>query len=360
MERIPYNPEEINSAEFYPPMAPGFPPGRKFNTPVPPRDNYRVVLDRGMPLWIPSGSDRKGFAPRIDPDNIARHQVLDVQALRPEEEGGGTDKHGVEWIYVPVARGSMVKPGNPLLEDANDWEKLVKFPDLDSWDWEGSIAANKADLENDGRAVTATIVTGFYERLISLMDFQNAAMAMIDEDQKDAVKALFDRLADLYIEMIRRYKKAYNPMIICVHDDWGSQRSPFFSLSTIREMLVPPFSRVVQATHDAGMYFDIHSCGKNELIVPAYIELGTDYWSGQSINDKAMLYDQYGDKLILGLDPDVAFTEELTDKEASEAAKRFVKRFGPSMEKKPFVCSGIGASAAFLDTLYEESRKMFS
>jgi len=203
-------------------------------------------------------------------------------------------------------------------------------------------------------------MTGFFERLISLMDFDKAAVAMIDDEQKDAVKALFNRLADLYIDMLQRYKKAYDPVIFCLHDDWGSQRSPFFSLSTVMEMIVPALSRVVRAAQDAGMFFDMHSCGKNELLVPAYIEAGADLWSGQSMNDKAMLYEKYGDKIILGLDPDVVFTSGLSDEEAIASAKRFVKKYGPTMYMKPFTCTAMGATSAFLDTLYEESRKLFS
>ena len=360
MERIPYNPKELDCKEFYPSSATGFPGSRIFNTPIFPKENYLALFKREMPLWIPTSSDRRGFAPRIDPDNIARVQVFEAQPLQPEEKVGGKDKHGVEWVYITVAGGSMVKPGNPLLEDANDWEKKVHFPDLSTWDWEGSIAANKPELDKERRAITATILTGFFERLISLMDFENAAIAMIDESQKDAVKALFDHLADLYIDIVKRYKKAFNPMVFCVHDDWGSQKSPFFSLDTIREMLIPPISRVVQAVHDAGMFYDMHSCGKNEIIVPAYIEIGADYWSGQSINDRAMLHDKYGDKLIIGLDPDIPFKLMVSDQEAVASAKRFVQRFGPLMEKKPFVCPAIGAPIAFLDTLYEDSRKMFN
>jgi hypothetical protein len=360
MNHIPFHPKEMNSSAFYPSPMSGMAGARIYNTPVPPKENYLALFRRETPHWIPSGSDRRGFAPRIDPDNIARVQVLETQQLKPEERTGGKDKHGVEWVYVPVAGGSMVKPGNPLLADANDWEERVPFPDLDSWDWAGSIAANQADLEQESRALTATIVTGFFERLISLMDFNNAAIAMIDSEQKDAVKALFGRLADLYIDMAKRFKEAYNPMILCVHDDWGSQKAPFFSLATIREMLVPAISRVVQAAHGAGMYFDMHSCGKNELIVPAYLEIGADYWSGQSINDRAMLYEKYGGKLIFGLDPDVPFSAMATDEEASAAAKRFVLKYGPTIEKKPFVCATINAPQAFLDTLYEESRKMLS
>ena len=359
MKRISYDPKEIQSDAFYP-SATGTTGARIYRTPVLPKENYHAVYSREMPLWIPAGSDRRMVSPRIDPDNVVRAMVSDAQPLKPEELVGGKDRHGIEWIYVPIARGSMVKPGNPFLEDANDWEKMLRFPDLDAWDWEGSVAVNKPELDKLDRALTMTILTGFFERLISLMDFDKAAIAMIDEEQKDAVKALFDRLADLYIEMIRRYKQAYNPMIVCIHDDWGSQRSPFFSLATIREMIVPAFSRVAQAAHEIGVFLDIHSCGKNEKIVPAYIETGADSWSGQTINDKALVHELYGDKLIIGLDPDITFTPETTDAEAVAAAKRFVQRFGPEMEKKPFLCSGMGAPVAFLDTLYEESRKMFS
>ena len=134
MDRITFNPDEMKSNEFYPTMRAEFPGGRKFNWPVAPKENYYAVFRHEMPLWIPVGSDRRMFAPRIDPDNVVRCQVSEARPLQPEEMTGGKDKHGVEWVYVPVAGGSMVKPGKPLLDDANDWERLLRFPDLDSWD----------------------------------------------------------------------------------------------------------------------------------------------------------------------------------------------------------------------------------
>ena len=49
---------------------------------------------------------------------------------------------GVNWIFDEAANGSMVVPGSPILEDANDWKEVIKFPDVDSWDWEGSAKKN--------------------------------------------------------------------------------------------------------------------------------------------------------------------------------------------------------------------------
>jgi uroporphyrinogen-III decarboxylase len=126
------------------------------------------------------------------------------------------------------------------------------------------------------------------------------------------------------------------------------------------EMIVPHLKRVVDFVHSQGMIFDMHSCGKNELLVPAYIAAGCDSWSGQTMNDKDMLYEKYGDKIILGLDADIEFTPATTDAEAAAAAKRFVAKYGPSVEKKPFLCSAFSMTPAWAETLYEESRKLFA
>ncbi|AEF85625.1 putative veratrol:corrinoid protein metyltransferase [Treponema primitia ZAS-2] len=359
MESVPFSKEELAVSEHWPPLFPGAPGAKKFKTPVTPRENYEALYKGELPHWLPLMADQCLLTPRIDPDNIARGMALEVNPLSPEELVGGKDKFGIEWIYVPQVGGSTVKPGNPALEDANDWPKVIKFPDISKWDWEGSAKANAA-YTTDGRALTFSIFTGFYERLISFMDFENAVVALIDDDQKDAVKDLFDKLAELYKEIITNAKKQYNPLVINFHDDWGGQQAPFFSLATVQEMIVPYLKKVVDHVHSQGMYFDMHSCGKNELLVPAYIEAGCDSWGGaQSMNDKSMLYDKYGDKLIIGLDPDVALGPDTKTEDAVAAAKRFVAKYGPSMEKKSFLCSAMGTPPAFDETVYEESRKLF-
>ena len=360
MARIPYDRREVDEADVIPSAWPGFPDTKKFKTPVPARENYKLLYGKKeLPHWIPISGDQGMFAPRIDADNIARAMVIETNRLTPEEMVGGKDKHGIEWEYVPVAGGSMVKPGNPTLLDANDWEKVVPFPDVASWDWEGTVANNLDTINNTNQSLMAWVQTGFFERLISLMDFDKAALAMIDEDQKDAVKALFNRLADMYIEMVNGYVKYFNVSLFCLHDDWGSQRAPFFSLDTVMEMVVPYLSRVIDAVHKNGIYFDMHSCGKNELLVPAYIAAGADSWSGQPMNDKDMIYDKYGDKIILGMELGAPLTMESTDADYVAAAKAFIAKYGPNYDKKPVLCSAFVFNPIFTETLYEESRKMF-
>ena len=80
----------------------------------------------------------------------------------------------------------MVRPGKPLVTDIEHWEDVVQFPDVDAWDWAGCAEDTKA-MRSDGRIVCISLMTGFFERLISFMDMTDALIAMIDEDAKPAV-----------------------------------------------------------------------------------------------------------------------------------------------------------------------------
>ena len=331
--------------------------------PISPRENLTLVYARKKPAWIPLGADSVFFTPRIDPDNVARCFVFEANPLKPEEMTGGPDRHGIEWVYVPAAYGSMVRPGNPILNDANDWEKVINFPDLDLWDWDASSEANKDYVKTD-RFITISILTGFFERLISFMDFENAAIALIDEEQKTAVHGLFQELANLYKKMIDKYVYAYKPDLLSLHDDWGAQRAPFFSLETVMEMIVPYIKQVVDHCHEAGVFYSQHSCGKNELLVPAYIATGADSWGGQSINDMESLYGSYGDKIILSMPSGLRVKNDgmgiISDpEEAALAAKAFVAKYAPLYGQKPVFCDAFFAPAEFWETLYAESRKYF-
>jgi hypothetical protein len=206
-------------------------------------------------------------------------------------------------------------------------------------------------------------MTGFFERLISFMDFDGAALALIDEDQKDALHELFDALADLYIKMIDKYIWAYNINALSFHDDWGAQKAPFFSLATVREMIVPHLKKVVDYCHSRGLIFDMHSCGKNEMLVPAYIEAGCDSWGGQTINDRPLIYAQYAGQLIITMDSDLQIVpnEPVDPEEAKASAKRFVDKFLPDYATKPVLAGGaMGAPPEYAETLYVESRKAFN
>ncbi len=132
---------------------------------------------------------------------------------------------GVQWDFIPVAGGSMVRPLNPKVKDIRHWEKYITFPDLDQYDWEGE-GRKCARVQSEDRMNRIWILTGLNERLISFMDFDKAMIAYVDEDMKQGVHRLFDRLCVFYDDLIGRFKTYFNCDVLMFNDDWGTQRGP--------------------------------------------------------------------------------------------------------------------------------------
>lgn len=264
--------------------------------------------------------------PRCIPDCDARSYIIDGAPFE-KHYTGFPDMFGVKWRYVDVAMGAMVEPGVPMLEDMNDWKEVVKLPDPDSWDWEGQAELSKEHLSNPYLPVTVTILTGFFERIISLMDFEGAAMALIDEDQKDSVHEFLDCTADIYIRILEHCMESFHITGAQIHDDWGSQRAPFFSLELVREMLVPHMKKVADFMHSKGLIYNMHSCGNVEKLIPAMIDIGVDIWSGQEqLNDMPKMYELYGDRIMIGVNcPPIS--EDMPEEEIDAVAKAFVDQY---------------------------------
>ena len=324
------------------------PKGRQFCTPITPRENDILLGRHKDPAWL--GQELNHVFPREIPDNVARGFVIDGRPF--EGEMGGKDIFGVEWVYVPVARGSMEKPGTRRVHDIENWEEEVDFPDLDKLDWnaieDGSRKVRRPDM------ITSTMVyTGFFERLISFIGFEDAAVALIDESQKEAVHRLFDRLCVHYDELFERMRKYMGLEYVVFHDDWGAQRSAFFSVNVCREMLFPYLKRVVESAHNRGIIFNFHCCGKVEELVPLMIEAGADAWDGQPINDIWGLYDKYGDKL------NITFNEKVLDISA-EDAEVWVNNIISHLEKgKQLIVSRRCMNETARELMYIKSRQFY-
>lgn len=285
-----------------------------------PRENYLKWLKNEPYEWIPTSMDQLQFRPAFIPDHVARGMVAQQEPFAGEY--GGKDLFGVEWYFEAEAEGSMEV--GTLFEDIEDWENYVKFPDFDAMDWQGCAKAN-ADYLNTDKIIYTTIYTGFFERLISFVGFENAAIALIDDEQKEAVHILFDRIADTYIDLIERMHKFFHVEFVEIHDDWGTQKSPMFSVATHREMILPYIRKVVDAAHAIGVFVEQHSCGKIDDFVPNIIASGVDTWRGQSIVDKAALVEKYGDQFKFGIE--IRPKGKLDDKETLAFAKEVMEQY---------------------------------
>ena len=346
--KIPYEKNELKVIE----MVPGFlssPATPMWNTPVTPKENIAAMYFDKHPYWIPGRSDIGMLMPPLYNDLLGRGGP-----------GGITDAFGIEWEYVEQVHGSIVRPGKPFMADVNEWKEKIIFPDIDKWDWEGEAEANKIDTR---RSFQAGFVNGFwFERLISFMDFLPAAMALIDEDQTDAIKALFEATTNFAMKVVDKFCE-YWPALdgFSIHDDWGSQKAPFFSQETAYELFVPYMRALTDHIHSKGRYATLHSCGHNFMRVQCFIDGGFDAWEPQAMNDTHGLYEQFGDKIVIAVMPDRFDPNTTSDDDMRAAARNFVDRFC-----KPGKPSTVGYEAgemmtpAFTEELYEYSRKRYA
>ena len=357
----PYSPEELTVVG----VVPGYGNNKDVDILSYPCNNREamVALYEHRPVFQPVGIETVLFLPSILPENKARAMIMENAPFNPMEDGGGEDMFGVKWVFEPAARGSMEDPNEPpILEDANDWREVIKFPDVDSWDWEGSAELNKGTFLKPENFNMYWIMTGWFERLISFMGFEEAIVAMIDEDQQDALKDLYMALTDTYIDIIQHVIDYYEYIdIVCVHDDWGSSLDAFFSPELCAELIVPAMKKFTDFLHSKGLYADLHSCGKNGKQVPNMIAAGWDSWTPQLMNDIDAIYKEYGDKIIISPVPQISFTDEDSEELQRESARAYAEAYckpdAPTFF--PQVYCGHMLTKAFREELYIQSRKAY-
>ena len=312
----------------------------RFNTPITPRENLLRLYRGQTPMWIPMPGEMATIKIDCDPENVAR------------SPSGGVDGFGVEWVFVPVAGGAMVKPGTPKVPDMSEWEKYVSVPDPESWDWAGCYEKQKETFADPTLMRGVTFGSCLFERLIAVMDFAGAALALIDEDQKEGVHRFFRAVTDYRKKYYALCKKWFDPDCVNFNDDWGSQRAEFFSRETAREMLVPYVRESCDCAHELGMYIDLHCCGFVENFVPFFIEEGFDSWGGQPLNDKPKLKKMYPGRFIFTHTIDIP--DDAPDEEMDAAVARFMEEFG--YDNRGYYG---GRSPRFRAKLYAASRKNY-
>jgi len=342
------------------------------------KHDHGVAMFSRKPWWQGTqATDATIFTPRIIPDNVARGFVFEGAPFNAVEEGGGKDMFGVEWEYIKTVGGSMVRPGHPFLEDISEWREKVVWPDIESWDWAGSAALNNDKYLKKENFNQIWFQTGFYERLIALMEFEGAIMALADEDSQDDVAAFFDKLTDLYIRIFDKIVETYpNVNAVFFHDDWGSQKETFFSPALAEKMIVPYMRRLTDHLHSKGIFCELHSCGNNLKQVPNYIKAGWDAWAPQLMNDCYKIYDLYGDQILIATFP-MNMPEEVMA-QPTDAAKGAAFAALPEEEQRRIareyvdrVCQPGKASfynfyaahfltPAFRDEMYKQSRMNYS
>lgn len=256
------------------------------------KDNYLTAMDHKKPDFVPVfGVDCAGvgFCVGIGP------------SFEKGPVGGGYDGFGVRWVNPASGGGTPIPaPGEFILDSETivDWKKLVKFPDVENFDWEGFSRAELENVDRNEMVVDFGSGNGPYERLASLMGFEEALVAMYTEP--GACLDLMNAIVDYKIQVIEKVAKYYHPEFWTNYDDVATERDLFMSPDMYRSLIKPPTKRYFDAVRAYGMRPIQHTCGYAETIVEDMIDTGAEAWTiVQPTNDINGIIEKYGDRFTI-------------------------------------------------------------
>ncbi len=184
--------------------------------------------------------------------------------------GGGFDGFGVKWAATESAGGAGVPLANPIvLKDITAWEDVVRFPDIDRFDWKGLAEQQLYGVDRGEKVIEYHSLNAQFLRITHLMGFADGLCAFFEEPE--ACRALASAISDYKIRCIERAAEYFNPEIYVAYDDVASQQNPFLSPSLYRDIILPEHKRVNDAARAYGMYPVLHMCGHCESLVEYFI-----------------------------------------------------------------------------------------
>lgn len=282
--------------------------------PISPKENMKLLLEHKVPRYLPMAGSLVTLAP-------------DVIVERSPDNKTGKDWFGCLWTFEPSIGATIVKPGTEMLDSLEGWQDKVKFPDLDAIDW-GESAQGMEKYYDSNRMSDWWVSIGPFERLHSLLGMENALVALVEDI--DLVGEFFEAFTDYKVKLIKKLTTHFKVDMICFHDDWGCNQNGFIPPAVFKKIFVPNMKKIVDAVHDGGAYFNLHSDGRIERYIPDIVAMGIDMWNpAQVVNDLAWIKREYGDRLVLNGGMDDLWTN------SNDASEEDLRRY--AREKVDFL-----------------------
>ena len=308
--RPPYMAEGIAVKEYSSPFGSGKMVVPCPNYPISIRENFKRAYTRNHPMWVPNSMT--DFVSTMVA-NLTGAGEADWSA---KEAYDWQDWFGVQWTFVPIAGGPMLKPGTQYLDDITRWREGVKWPNLDDYDIKGLCEKFMAEKYDPEKILHVNIGQGCTERLVAILGgYVDAMIALAEEPE--AVVDFLNAFVDFTIKVFDTIYQYLPIDMITYHDDWGTERDTFFSEQMMEDIVFQPTKRLFDHIKSKGVCIELHSCGKIERFLPYMIELGADFLQIQErANDMKMLKEKYGDRIGFN----VRATPKGPGKEARDAA----------------------------------------
>lgn len=247
----------------------------------------------------------KGGKPEHFSNNYEAIQLLfhpfNLHSPSPKKgEENVVDAWGVTNSFPANTPGSFPvhTPDKIVIKDFEDWKEYLRAPSLDFPQSEWDMFKAQYDAVDTAQSYKAAFVApGLFERMHHCGGMENAMMAFYECE--DEVHDLIKYVTEWELRLAEGICRSLKPDAVFHHDDWGSMKSTFMSVSMFEDFFVEPYKEIYKYYHEHGCkYVFHHSDSYCATLVPDMIEMGIDVWQGcTSTNDIPALVKKYGDKI---------------------------------------------------------------
>ncbi|MBM3214180.1 hypothetical protein FJZ36_04615 [Candidatus Poribacteria bacterium] len=236
---------------------------------------------------------------RIPADAIAIENVPAIAAHLGVEPGAAVERLGLDGRIVSAPYVGVVKPpedgfgftewGTPSTGDYGAWRNnplasaasiadIERHPVPNPDDYDYSRSAEVARSIGDSRAVRGPYWKPLFCQVCDLFGMEEAMARMLHEPAlfEAALERVFEHIAG-FCERILDACGDDMP-ILCLGDDFATQRGLMISPSHWRRFLKPRFAKLFDIGKRRGKLVWFHSCGDISAILPDLIEIGADLW----------------------------------------------------------------------------------
>jgi hypothetical protein len=107
-------------------------------------------------------------------------------------------------------------------------------------------------------------------------------------------------MAEYKLKIIKYVKEYFRPDVFMYTDDLAQATGLFISPEMYRQLIKPFHKTIIESIKDHGMIAEQHTCGKCELVICDFVEIGAEsFYPAQASNDLVKIKDLYGDKLVI-------------------------------------------------------------
>jgi uroporphyrinogen decarboxylase len=257
------------------------------------REVLETALDQKIRFWYHLGYDAVSQGAPPEFPEMFRLEAVDTASLSRDKRCWVDEKAGI----------------------ITGWEDFERYPWPRTSDTDLYPMEYMARHLPEGMGIIAS-TSGVLEKVMWLMGYEAFALAIYD--QPDLVDAMFRRIGEICVPLVRTLVQMDRVIALWLGDDMGFRTGTLVSPEHLRRFVFPIQEQLASIAHERAMPFLLHSCGSLELVMEDLIsDVGVDAkHSFEDVIDPVECFTaRYGDRVAVigGIDVDLLGrgTEEL-------------------------------------------------